>query len=83
ATLFGITAYLGYGQGDDDTSNNEYTAWTLAAMYNFSKNTMVYAGHSQVDCDAGGGPSTLSACNGISVSGGENDKTSFGLKHKF
>jgi len=80
ASLFGITAYLGFGKGEDDTSNHDYTAWTLAAMYSFSKNTMVYVGHSQVDCDA---PSTLSACRAVGAGGGEDDKTSLGLKHKF
>ncbi len=80
ASLFGMTAYVGFGMGEDDTSNNDYTAWTLAVMHDFSKNTMVYVGHSQVDCDA---PSTLSACNGVGAGGGEKDQTSFGLKHKF
>ena len=80
ASLFGITGYLGFGKGKDDTSNNEYTAWTLAAMHNFSKNTMVYAGFSEVDCDA---PGTLYACSAVGASGGEDDKFSLGLKHKF
>ncbi|MGB5472864.1 MAG: porin [Gammaproteobacteria bacterium] len=80
ASLFGMTAYVGFGMGEDDTSNNDYTAWTLAVMHDFSKNTMVYVGHSQVDCDA---PSTLSACSGVGAGGGEKDQTSLGLKHKF
>jgi predicted porin len=82
-SLFGITAYLGYGMGKDDASNDEYTTWTLAAMHNFSKNTMVYVGHSQVDCDTGGPSATLDVCSGTATNGGEKDQTSFGLKHKF
>jgi len=83
ATLFGVTAYLGLGKGEEDSSNNDYTAWTLAAMYNFSKNTMVYAGHSQYDCNIGGSSAMLSICKVVGASGGEYDLTSFGLKHKF
>ncbi|MGB5260366.1 MAG: porin, partial [Gammaproteobacteria bacterium] len=89
ASLLGINFYLGYGKGEDDTSNNDYTAWTLALTHNMSKRTMVYVGHSEVDCDFGdpdgAGPlsATLSACNAVGSSGGEDDKTSFGLKHTF
>jgi predicted porin len=82
ASLFGINGYLGLGFGEDDTSGHEYTAWTLALTHNMSKRTMVYAGHSQVDCDAGAN-ATLSACSNVGAGGGEDDKTSFGMKHKF
>jgi predicted porin len=78
--LFGITGYLGFGMGEDDTSNDEYTAWTLAVMHNMSKRTMLYGGFSQVDCDA---PKTLSVCRAVGSGGGEDDKFSVGLKHKF
>jgi predicted porin len=78
--IFGISAYLGFGKGEDDTTNDDYTAWTFAVMHNMSKRTMVYSGFSQVDCDA---PSTLSACSEVGSSGGEDDKFSLGLKHKF
>ena len=79
-SLLGITGYFGFGKGEDDTSNDEYTAWTLAAMYNFSKNTMVYLGHSQVDCDTN---TTLLVCTTHGPKGGEDDRTSLGLKHRF
>jgi len=80
-SLLGITAYLGYGQGNNDDTSDDYNAWTLAAMHNFSKNTMVYAGFSEVDCDA---PSkTLKACSAVPSGKGEDDQVSLGLKHTF
>jgi len=82
-SLLGITAYLGLGKGEEDSSNNDYTAWTLAAMYNFSKNTMIYGGFSQYDCNIGGSIARLSICKAVGFSGGEYDLTAFGLKHKF
>jgi predicted porin len=78
--IFGISAYLGFGVGEDDTTGNEYTAWTLALMHSMSKRTMVYGGFSEVDCDE---PDTLSACEAVGDNGGEDDKFSVGLKHKF
>jgi predicted porin len=87
--LFGISAYLGFGKGEDDTTNDDYTAWTLAIMHNMSKRTMIYTGFSQVDCDSGdpdgsgSALATLSACSAVGSSGGEDDKFSLGLKHKF
>ena len=88
-SLLGMDMYLGYGRAEDDTSNDDQTSWTLAVSHNLSKRTMVYVGHSQVDCDEGdpdgAGPlsATLSACSAVGSSGGEDDKTSFGMKHKF
>lgn len=81
--LLGMNLYLGIGKGEDDTSKDEYTAWTLAVSHDFSKSTMVYAGHTQIDCDTGGASATLAACDGIAAGGGEIDHTSFGIKHKF
>ena len=87
--LLGMNIYLGFGMTEDDTTNNEATSWTLAVSHNMSKRTMVYAGHSQIDCDAGDpdgvGPlsATLSACSSVGASGGEDDQTSFGIKHTF
>lgn len=78
--LLGMNLYLGFGMAEDDTSGNEATSWTLAVSHNMSKRTMVYAGHSQVDCDTG---TTLSACSAVGASGGEDDRTAFGIKHKF
>jgi predicted porin len=88
-SLLGMDMYLGFGKTEDDKSNHDLTSWTLAVSHNMSKRTMVYVGHSQIDCDAGDpdgpGPSsaTLSACSAVGASGGEDDKTSFGIKHKF
>ncbi len=80
-SLLGITAYVAFGQGINDDTSDDYNAWTLAAMHDFSKNTMVYAGFSEVDCDA---PSkTLSACSAVPSGKGEDDQFSLGLKHTF
>ena len=81
--LLGMNIYVGFGMTEDDTTNNELTSWTLAVSHNMSKNTMVYAGHSQFDCDAGGAGASLSICRSVGIGGGENDLTAFGLKHKF
>jgi predicted porin len=87
--LLGMNLYLGFGMIEDDSTNDEATSWTLAVSHNMSKRTMVYAGHSQVDCDSGdpdgSGPlsATLSACSAVGASGGEDDRTAFGIKHKF
>ena len=80
ASLLGFRGYLGLGFGEDDTSGNEYTAWTLALMHDMSKRTMVYTGFNQVDCDL---PGSLSACSNVGAGGGEEDLFSLGLKHKF
>ena len=77
--IFGISFYLGYGKGKDQTSSSDYSAWTLAAMHNMSKRTMVYAGFSQVDCKL----NNISACEDVGDDGGEDDKFTVGLKHKF
>jgi len=81
--LLGMNLYLGFGKTEDDTTNNDLTSWTLAVSHNMSKNTMVYAGHSQFDCDAGGAGASLSICRSVGVGGGENDLTALGIKHKF
>ncbi len=81
-SMLGVRAYLGFGQGDNDDTNHDYTAWTLAAMHDFSKRTMIYAGFNEIDCDAGAG-ATLTACSAVGPAGGEDDKFSLGLKHKF
>jgi len=81
--LLGINIYLGFGMGEDDTSGDELTSWTLAVSHDFSKRTMLYAGHSQYDCDTGGPGATLSICSSVGASGGEDDRTAIGLKHKF
>ncbi len=83
ASLLGIDMYFGYGKMEDDTTNDDLTSWTLAVSHNFSKRTMVYAGHNQYDCDTGGVDATLSICSLVGASGGEFDKTSIGMKHKF
>jgi predicted porin len=81
--LLGANIYIGFGKAEDDTSNNDLTSWTLAVSHNFSKQTSIYVGHSQFDCDTGGAGASLSICSSVSASGGEDDKTSFGIKHKF
>ncbi|NNJ93569.1 MAG: porin [Halobacteria archaeon] len=81
-SLLGIDMYLGFGKTEDDTSSHDLTSWTLAVSHNLSKRTMVYAGHSQIDCDAGAN-ATLSACSNVGAGGGEDDKTALGIKHKF
>jgi predicted porin len=81
--MLGANIYFGFGKIEDDTSNDDLTSWTLAVSHDFSKQTSVYVGHSQFDCDTGGAGATLSICSSVSASGGEDDKTSFGIKHKF
>jgi len=49
------------------------------ASYNFSKRTMVYGGFSEIDCDS----SDNNVCSKVKSNGGEDDKLSFGMKHKF
>ena len=81
--LLGMNIYLGFGVTEDDTSNNDANSWTLAVSHDMSKRTMVYAGHSQIDCDTGGPAPTLSVCSAVGVAGGEDDRTAIGIKHTF
>lgn len=80
-------AYVGWGQGEFDFSagdHDKYDALTIAAVYNFSKRTMVYAGYNQVDCDVMVSDSICEDVGGgIPGKGGEDEKVSFGMKHKF
>jgi predicted porin len=78
--IFGISAYLGYGKGKDQATIKDYSAWTLALMHSMSKRTMVYGGFSQVDCKAS---TATDVCSDVASSGGEDDKFSVGMKHKF
>ena len=83
ATLGNTMAYFAYGQGEFDFANSpteDYTSWTLALMHHLSKQTLVYTGFNEVDCDkfvAG------SVCDTVGGSGGEDDKFSLGMKHIF
>ena len=87
--MLGATAKLGnamasftYGQAEDGGSGSiasEYWVWQLMASYNFSKRTMVYGGFSEIDCDS----SDNNVCSKVKSNGGEDDKLSFGMKHKF
>ncbi|MDH3871194.1 MAG: hypothetical protein OEU44_03165, partial [Gammaproteobacteria bacterium] len=71
------------GEHDYSGGEDEYTAWTLAAMYGMSKRTNVYVGFTQADCDAAAGDA-FSACEVDDVNAdGEVDQFSVGLKHKF
>ena len=64
---------LDYAEGDDTdlagggTLATEYATWRLGAKHNFSKRTMVYITHANIDVDAGG----------------ETDLTSLGMRHNF
>jgi len=83
ASLGNTMAYVAYGQGEYDnagSSDNEYTTWTLALMHSLSKRTMLYTGFNEVDCDY---KQSGSACGKVGSSGGEDDKFSIGMKHKF
>jgi predicted porin len=87
--MLGATAKLGnamasftYGQAEDGGSGSiasEYWVWQLMASYNFSKRSMLYAGFSEIDCDN----SDNNVCSLVKSNGGEDDKLSFGMKHKF
>ena len=83
ATLGNATASFAYGQGEDGGSGSlasDYDVWQLMAAYSFSKRTMVYGGFSQIDCDKGDN----GVCSEVhATSGGEDEKLSFGMKHKF
>lgn len=84
--LGNATLYAAYGQGDDSSAaaNTEYDAWTLGAMYGFSKRTMVYGGFNQVSCDAGGwSNNATNQCNNVQATGGEVDTFTIGMRHKF
>ena len=75
-------AYFGYGQAEKGSSNSiasEYKVWQLMASYNFSKRTQVYTGFSEIDCDR----ADNNVCSGVKSNGGEDDKFSVGMKHKF
>lgn len=84
ATLGNTMAYFAYGQGDFDFSggpDDNYTSWTLALTHNLSKRTMLYTGFSEIDCDVRVEGTT--ACGQVGDSGGEDDKYSVGMKHRF
>jgi len=83
ATLGNSMAYFAYGRGKYDytgSSSDDYTSWTLAAIHNLSKRTMLYAGYNGVDCDA---QVADTVCGDVGPSGGEDEKVSIGMKHKF
>ena len=82
AKMGNARAYFGYGQAEEGSSNSlasEYKVWQLMASYNFSKRTMLYTGFSQIDCDR----ADNNVCSRVKSNGGEDDKLSFGMKHKF
>ena len=91
-----------FGQGEYDFNggkSDNYDTWTLALIHSLSKRTKVYAGFSEVDCDARVMQSTVavpppatvgidsSACGNVDQNnlgkGGEDDKFSLGMKHTF
>ncbi|MGD8312192.1 MAG: porin [Gammaproteobacteria bacterium] len=82
ATLGNTMAMFSYGQGDDGSGGStasSYDAWELVAAHNMSKRTMIYAGFSEIDCD----DPDNDVCSRVGSSGGEDDKFSLGMKHRF
>ena len=83
AKMGNAMAYFGYGHGADGGSGSiasKYDVWQLVASYNFSKRTMLYTGISMIDCDNGDN----NVCSEVKTrSGGDDQKISLGLKHKF
>ena len=83
ASLGNTMAYFAYGQGEFDnagSTSDDYTSWTLAVMHSLSKRTSLYTGFSEVDCDV---QVSDTVCEDVGPSGGEDDKFSIGMKHKF
>ena len=83
ASLGNTMASFAYGQGEFDNAggkSDDYTSWTLALMHSLSKRTMLYTGFSEVDCDV---QVSDTVCEKVGPSGGEDDKFSIGMKHKF
>jgi len=80
---FGNTmAYFSYGKGSDGGSGSiasSYDVWQLMAAHSLSKRTSLYAGFSEIDCD----DKDNNVCSLVGNSGGEDDKFSAGMKHKF
>jgi len=80
---FGNTmAYFSYGDGSDGGSGSlasSYEVWQLMAAHSLSKRTKLYAGFSEIDCDK----QDNNVCSQVGTSGGEDDKFSAGMKHKF
>jgi len=82
ARMGNAMAAFGYGQAEKGSSNSmasEYKVWQLMASYNFSKRTQVYSGFSEIDCDR----ADNNVCSGVKSNGGEDDKFSVGMTHKF
>ena len=83
AKMGNAMAYFGYGHGADGDSGSiasKYDVWQLVASYNFSKRSMLYGGVSMIDCDNGDN----NVCSAVKThSGGDDQKISFGMKHKF
>lgn len=81
-TLGNSMLYFGYGNGSSGSggsNSSDYFAWTLAGVHNMSKRTSLYAGFSEIDCDDPGDD----VCRRVGSDGGEDDKFSVGMKHKF
>jgi predicted porin len=82
-TLGNNMLYFGYGNSssgsDGSDAPSDYFAWTLAGVHHMSKRTSVYAGFSEIDCD----DPDEDVCDKVGDKGGEDDKFSIGMKHKF
>jgi predicted porin len=74
--------YFSYGSGDRGTNGStltDYNVWELVGTHNMSKRTKLYAGFSELDCDN----RDDNYCHRVGKKGGEDDKFSFGMQHKF
>jgi predicted porin len=84
ATLGNTMANFAYGQGAFDFSEgprDDYTSWTLVLTHNLNKRTQLYTGFSEIDCDVR--VAGAAACGQAGNTGGENNKYSIGMKHRF
>ncbi len=81
-TMGNSMLYFGYGNGSSGTGGSaasDYFAWTLGGVHNMSKRTSIYAGFSEIDCD----DPDNEVCRRVGPDGGEDDKFSLGMRHKF
>jgi predicted porin len=82
-TLGNNSIYAGYGKGDDGVSASalpaDYNSWEIVGVHTVGKLTSVYAGYSGTGCV----DKNPDVCNKAGTDGGEDDKFSLGIRHKF
>ena len=81
-TLGNNSIYAGYGKGDDGVSASalpDYNSWEIVGVHTVGKLTSVYAGYSGTGCI----DKNPDVCNKAGTDGGEDDKFSLGIRHKF